>query len=213
MAAGGLGARYDLGPDDGLVAAVRGIQTRYVHPVAGAPDRDSVGLAALAGIASSGDGVWRYSLLAGLEARRFAASPQSGGQGTRATPVADVQVQWLPSEMTSVGLRLTRAMEESAWLTAPGSTNTRVNFAIEHEYLRDIILRAHTGVQVAELSGGNGTRVSGNVGGRVIWLVNRNMQLSLSYDLARWNEGILEAAPHDTQRLRNLVLASVRLVP
>lgn len=206
---GGLGARYDLGSDHAVLLALRAADTRYVHPQPGVPDRNSLGFTAMAGLGSDGQGVWRYSLLVGTETRRF-VDPRLG---TRTTPVADLQLLWLPSGMTSLSARLTRAIDESAWLSSTTTTATRLRLNVEHEYARDLILHGHAGVQVAEPSNGGRTRVSLNAGARVTWLVNRNVQLSLGYDLARWNEGVMEAAPHETQRMRNVALATIRVVP
>ena len=204
---GGLSARYDLEPNFGLLLAARALDTRYTQQRPGIAGRNARGVAALAGIESTGEGLWRYSLLVGAETRRFA------GFRTRTTPVADLQLVWLPSGMSSVSLRGTRAIEESAWQSASSATVTRLKLTAEHELFRDIILQAYGGVQLAELANGTGTRMTLNGGTRVIWVVNRQVQLSLAYDMARWSEGLLETAPHDTARLRNLVLASVRLTP
>jgi len=207
--AGGIGARYELAPDLGLLGAIRAVQTNYTQPALVGPNHDSTSGTFLTGLASTGEAIWRYSVLAGVEARRFVGP----GQGVRATPVADLQVQWFPTPMTDIGLRLTRSMDESAWRVSTGSTVTRIRLFAEHEYLRDVILQAYTGVQLASFNGFSGNRASLNGGARVVWVVNRNMQVSLGYDLARWNENIVQPTGVDTERMRNLVLASIRLTP
>ena len=58
-----------------------------------------------------------------------------------------------------------------------------------------------------------GTQLGLNGGARVIWLVNRHVQLALAYDVTRWNESNAETAPQTSPRLRNLALASIRLTP
>lgn len=207
--AGGVSGRYEIAPGHGALFALRVLSARYLNPAPGAPSRNSVGLAALAGIDFTGAGVWRYSVLAGLEGRQFAAR----GFRERVIPVVDAQANWQPSGMTSLSARLTRAFEDSAREAPVNTVATRIRLGIEHEYLRDVLLHGYVGAQIAEHEGPAGTRVSFNAGARVTWLVNRHVRLSLSYDLARWSEGILNAAPHEATRFRNLVLASVRLVP
>jgi len=206
-ARGGISGRYELSPANGLLFALRTVETRYVQTAPGAPSRNSTDGVMLVGVDSGEGEMWRYSVLAGMQTRHFSA-PQFQA---RTVPVADAQLLWQPSGLTSVSLRLTRAIEDAAQESLVSTVATRARLVVEHEYARDFVVQVSGGAQAAEYSGS--TRTSLNFGARALWVVNPNMRLSLSYDFTRWREGILDTTPQDGMRLRNLAMATLRLTP
>ena len=214
VARAGLAGRYELAPDSGIIFALGAANTRYQYPQAGQPSRNSTDGIALVGL-DSGNGdpyaaPWRYSLLMGVQARAFAAP----GMSARTVPVVDAQVHWQPTGLTGATLRVTRAIEDTARLNRESAVLTRARLVLEHEYSRDLIFQVSGGAQLAEYGGGGGgTGVSYNAGARVMWVINENLRASLSYDFTRWREGVQDSTPQDGTRLRNLVLASVRITP
>ena len=212
VARGGVAGRYELASDSGVIFALGGANTRYQYPQAGQPSRNSRDGIFLVGL-DSGDvdpyaQVWRYSALLGAQTRSFAAP----GVATRTVPVADMQVHWQPTGLTGATFRLTRAIEDTAQVNRESAVLTRMRLVLEHEYARDLIFQVSGGVQVAQYNG-SGTGVRYNAGARVLWFINENVRASLGYDFAQWREGLQDGAPSNGSRLRNLVLASVRLTP
>ena len=62
-----------------------------------------------------------------------------------------------------------------------GLTYTTARLTIDHEYLRDLLLRASIGLQEADFfSGGHQFGTSASVG--VTWVLNRSLRLSFTYD-------------------------------
>lgn len=217
VARAGLAGRYELAPDSGIIFALGAANTRYQYPQSGQPSRNSTDGIALIGLDSgsfnSGAGdphaqPWRYSVLAGVQTRHYAA----GGTAARTAPVVDAQVHWQPTGLTGASLRVTRAIEDSAQINHANAVLTRARLVLEHEYARDLVFQISGGVQLAEYSAG-GTGASYNAGARVLWVINDNLRASLSYDLTRWREGVQDSTPQDGLRLRNLVLASLRVSP
>lgn len=214
VARAGLAGRYELAPDSGIIFALGAANTRYQYPQTGQPSRNSTDGIALVGL-DSGNGdpnatPWRYSVLAGVQTRAFSAP----GVSARTVPVVDAQVHWQPTGLTGASLRVTRAIEDTAQINRESAVLTRARLILEHEYARDLIFQVSGGVQVAEYGGGGGgTGVSYNAGARVTWVINENLRASLSYDYARWREGLQGSTSQDGTRLRNLVLATMRITP
>ncbi len=214
VARAGLGGRYELAPDAGIIFALGAANTRYQHPQFGQPSRNSTDAIALAGLDSgSADPQatpWRYTVLAGAQMRSFSAP----GLAARTVPVLDAQLHWQPTGLTGATMRLTRAIEDTARIDRTNAIVSRARLVVEHEYARDIIFQISGGVQIAEYDGGGAhTGTSFNAGARVSWLINDNLRASLSYDMARWRAGVQDSTPQDGLRLRNLILASLRITP
>lgn len=212
VARAGLAGRYELAPDSGIIFALSAANTRYQYRQIGQPSRNSTDGIALAGL-DSGNGdpyeqPWRYSVLAGVQTRAFTAP----GVATRTVPVLDAQIHWQPTGLSGATLRVTRAIEDTALVNRESAVLSRARLVLEHEYARDLVFQVSGGVQVAEYRGA-GTGVSYNAGARVLWVINENLRAALSYDFTRWREGIQDSTPQDGLRLRNLMLASLRITP
>jgi hypothetical protein len=120
--------------------------------------------------------VWRYRLLIGVEVREF----QSPAFPTRTAPIAEGQLIWQPTELTTVTGSLSRLIEDPQSAGTSGYILTNARVAVDHELRRDIILHGAIGVQYAQfLQGSAQSNFTTNIGAG--WLINRNMQLSFSY--------------------------------
>jgi hypothetical protein len=217
VARAALSGRYELFPEAGIIFALGAANTTYQHPQPGQPSDNSVDGVALVGIDSGSAAPltdmaadpWRYSVLAGVQTRRFAASSLPA----RTAPVVDAQVHWQPTGLTGLNLRITRAIEDTAQPNQPSAIVSRARLVLEHEYARDIVFQLAGGVQVVDYGGSAKSGAAFNAGARVNWIVNPNLRAALSYDFTNWREGVQDGAPQVGIRLRNLVLASVRLTP
>jgi len=175
--AGGVTARYEIMPLQNLLLVLRGTQTNYLAPQAGQPSRNSTGVMVLVGLSDDRDAMWRYRLLLGWEERRFAASAYQGHNA----PVAEGELIWAPSGLTTVTGVLTRSIEDAAQEGVAGYTYTAARVTIDHEYCRDILLQAIGGVQQADYLQGGGRQTALLLGLGVTWLVDRHMRVSVTY--------------------------------
>jgi len=213
VARAGLAGRYELWPEAGVIFALGAADTRYQHPQQGQPSYNSFDGVALVGMDSGSADLmadpWRYSVLAGVQTRQFSAP----GISARTAPVMDAQLHWQPTGLTGLNLRITRAIEDTAQQNQASAVITRARLVLEHEYARDLVFQLSSGVQVVDYGGNAKSGAAFNAGARVNWIVNPNLRAALSYDFTNWREGVQDGTPQDGIRLRNLVLASVRVTP
>ncbi|MDR3539234.1 MAG: outer membrane beta-barrel protein [Acetobacteraceae bacterium] len=179
---GGMTLGYQLAPLRSLLLVTRAIGQGYPHTPTGQASLNSVGYQMLVGLDYDNDAVWRYRLLVGGEMRQFAAFP------TRNAFIAEADVAWMPTGMTTLHATLARSIEDAAQEGVAGFTYTSARLTIDHEYLRDLLLTASVGVQqAAYLQGGQQDGYSFGVG--ATWLVNRSVRLSATYDLTSFGAG------------------------
>lgn len=190
-----LAARYALNDHDALVIVGRGTQIRYDHDLPGIPGRDSNGFAVLAGIDMQGAGTFEGRALVGYQERDFSNSAYA----TIRAPIAQVEVAWLPSRLTTVSASITNGIEDGAFESVVGFTATTASLRVQHEYARNIILSAHVDVQKgsypatpAVLAGTVLTQPrtdQKSYGGGIdaSWLVNRHLRLEGAYTATNQN--------------------------
>jgi len=170
---GAVTTRYEMAPQRNLVVVIRALGSHYVAPQPGQPTRDSTGYEVLAGLDDGADAVWRYRLLAGWEIRDFAASRYP----THQAPIAEAELIWNPSGLTTVTGSLTRSIEDAAQEGIAGYTYTSAQLTLDHELQRDLLLRLSAGMQHADFLQGGGAATGLSVGGGATWLMNRHMPL------------------------------------
>jgi hypothetical protein len=175
---GAVTTRYELSPQRNLLLVARALGEHYVSPQRGLPTRDSTGYQLLVGLDDDSDAVWRYRVLLGWEARAFRAAQYKTHQG----PIAEAALIWSPSGMTTVTATLTRSIEDAAQEGVAGYTYTSARLAVDHEYLRNVLLQAYGSVQQAEFLQGGGHQSGFSLGAGATWLVHRQMRLSATYD-------------------------------
>ncbi len=211
----GVTARYALAEQQNLLLVASGLQSRYTHAQPGQPSNNSRSLLLLGGLDYLDDGMMRYQLLAGIEARFFEAALY----GTRVAPVVEARAIWTPTGLTTVTGQVTRTIEDPAAEGTGGYTATAARVILDHEYARDILLQARAGVQVAQYIHGGGTQTSESIGATASWLLNENVRLALSYDLTHQGPSGNTAieTTHSVSSLtsgaytRSVALVSVRL--
>jgi hypothetical protein len=173
----GVTARYEIMPLQNVLLVLRGTATNYLTPQLGQPTRNSTGALVLVGLSDDRDAIWRYRLLFGWEERRFAASVYK----THDAPVAEAELIWSPTGMTTVTGTLTRSIEDAAQEGVAGYTYTAASVTVDHEYARDILLQATGGVQQADFLQGGGQQTALLLGLGVTWLVDRQLRVSATY--------------------------------
>ena len=172
----GLSIHYEFAPLRTVVLVLRAIGQDYLRTPVGQPNPDSTSYQVLAGV-DYDDSVWRWRLLVGGEARRF-ASPLFPAQNTL---IAEAGVGWSPTGLTTVGATVSRDTEDAEQEGVSGLVYSAARLTIVHEYLRDLLFKASIGLQKADFfQGGHQTGTTGGLG--VTWIMNRSARLSFTYD-------------------------------
>ncbi|HBK07075.1 MAG TPA: hypothetical protein DDZ81_14710 [Acetobacteraceae bacterium] len=173
----GITARYELAPLRDILLVVRGVQQDYTRTPPNQARLDSTSYQVLAGLDYDDDAVWRWRMLVGGEARRF-ASPQYQPENTF---IAEGSAAWSPTGLTTVTATITRQTGDAEQSGASGLIYSAARLTIDHEYLRDLLFRASFGLQRADFFQG-GYQVGTAAGLGVTWMLNRHARLSFTYD-------------------------------
>ena len=178
---GGVTTRYQLSDQRSILVVLQGINSHYIRPQAGQASNDSKSFLALAGLDYQATGLWRYRLLAGVEVRDFTSSLY----GTRTAPIAEANVIYTPTGLTTLTGYVRRQIEDVQSEGTAGYTFTTAGVVVDHELKRNILLQGRGNFQAAEYFQSTGTTTSYTLGGGVNWLVNRRLRLSADYDFTQ----------------------------
>lgn len=196
--------RYELAPLRSLLLVGRITGANYPNSLAGQPSQHSTGYQLLTGFDYDDDAMWRYRVLVGGEVRQFASFP------TRTAMIAEAEVAWMPTGLTTVRAQLGRTIEDAAQPGVSGYTYTNAKLTIDHEYMRNLVLSASFGVQqAAYLQGGSQSGFSAGIG--ATWLLNRTVRLSASYDITSYGSGHPTGGAVSEPSTRNLALLMLHL--
>lgn len=199
---GGVITRYELAPLRNIVLVLNGASSQFTN--ASAAGNNSASGSALIGLDYQVNGALRFRALVGYQYRTF-----SGAAKSLQEPIAEADVIWTPTGLTTVTGRLSRTIEDPVDESTSGYTYTRASIVLDHELKRNILLQGNLGYQLAEFPGGGTGVTTINTGfgssGQVIvgsgsftqtiynaglgatWLINRHMQLAASYQAADQN--------------------------
>jgi hypothetical protein len=178
--AGGVTSRYSLSEEGGVLVVVRGLSSQYTNPQRGQPSNNSNSFLLLGGVDYQSKSVWRYRLLIGAEVREF----QSPTYPAHTAPIAEAEVIWEPTGLTTVTGSLSRLIEDPQSAGTSGYVLTAANVSMDHELRRNVILRGNLGIQYAQFLQGNAqSNLTAGLG--ATWLFNRNMNLSFAYSFTR----------------------------
>jgi hypothetical protein len=178
---GELTTKYAMALLRDFAVVLRGASIQYDTARPGQPRPDANVLSALVGVDHATSAVWRYRLLVGVQARQA----QSSAVKSRTEPIAEANVIWSPSGLTTWGFTLTRAVQDSAGEFASAYTYTEGKLTVDHELARDILLHGQIGFQQADYEQGHGRETVVSAAGGVTWLVNRNARVSGTYSYLR----------------------------
>ncbi len=178
---GGLTTRYELSQQRALLLAVQGSTSRYDQTTLNLPIRNSETAILLTGIDYQAAGPWRYRLLAGVQFRHY----QSAIYADHLAPIAQADVIWTPTGLTTVSGSVRREIEDSQSEATVGFNFTRTSLTVDHELRRNVLLQARGSFLAAEYFDGGGSSKAYTVGTGVTWLLNRRLRLSADYDYIR----------------------------
>jgi hypothetical protein len=196
--------QYELAPLRSLLLVGRITGQSYPNSLPGEPSQHSTGFQLLAGFDYDDDAVWRYRMMVGGEVRQFASFP------TRTALIAEADVTWMPSGLTTVHGQLGRTIEDAAQPGVSGYTFTNAKLTIDHEYMRNLVFSASLGVQeAAYLQGGSQAGFSAGIG--ATWLVDRMVSVSATYNVTSYGGGHPNGTIASEPSTRNLALLMVHL--
>ncbi len=171
-------SRYELTPERSLVVMLRSTNATYTSQPAASVNQNSTGYEVLAGIDDDINGLWRLRLLGGYGVRSF----QSPGIATYQAPIAEASVVWTPTALTTVSGWLIRTIQDADIEGATAAAYTGGQLAIDHEYLRNLLLNIHGGVQQADFLQLHQSQTLYSAGAGITWLLGRHLRLGLTYD-------------------------------
>ena len=198
---GGLTLGYELAPRRDVLLVTRALTQHYLHGQPNQPERDSTGYQVLFGFTDDDGGVWRYSVLAGLESRQFAASVYRA----HTAAIGEAELAWNVTGMTTLTATLTRSMEDAAQEGVAGFTYTAAKLSVDHEYRRDLLLHVSAGVQRADFLQGGGYQTGYAAGLGVTWLMSRRLHVAATYDVSA------QHGAYPASYTRHLTMLTLRL--
>ena len=175
----GMLATYELAPQRYLVGVVGNGIAAFRRPLPGALLLDYDDAFALGGIDYDGGGLWRVRALAGYETRSFSNPSLKSIQA----PVAELTVIYRPTKLTTVTAVVSRRIADSADETTTGVTKTAALLTLDHEYLRNVFLKATGGLSLERYGRSQGEQTLFTAGAGVTWMVNRKIRLTAAYSL------------------------------
>ena len=202
----GVTVHYEFLPLRSVVFVARVINQDYTRTPIGQQSLDSNTYQLLAGLDYDDDSVWRWRLLVGGEIRQF-SSPQYPRQETL---IAEAGVAWSPSPMTTVSATVSRDTQDAAQEGVSGLIYSTARLTIDHEYLRDLLFRVSAGFQRADFfQGGHQTGTTAGAG--LVWVLNRNARLLVTYDQTDLHGSVLPAEAVVAGYSRGVGLVTMRL--
>jgi hypothetical protein len=187
---GAVRGDYAISPDTALFVEViandRNYRLSRSPVVAGAPlfpnfvNRDSKGAEALAGASFELAALVRGEVGVGYLKQTFkdSAFPDVKGLGARA------QVEWFPTQLTTVTFTGSRAVEDAAVIGASSYLSSNLGVQVDHELLRNVLLGATAGYGKDDYRGVNRQDKRWSAGLSATYLMNRNIGATLAYNHA-----------------------------
>ena len=161
-----------------FVVVLRGDSIHYVAPASGQPSRNATAVSALVGLDHATDAIWRYRALVGYQVRSFASSAYH----TEAAPIAELNVIFSPTGLTTLTATASRQIEDAAAENVASYTLLEGRLTIDHELLRNLLLSAYGDLQRGDTAQGGGHETSLGFGVGATWLVSRHARMALTLD-------------------------------
>jgi hypothetical protein len=181
---------YAVSPDTALFVQVAGNNRDYrLPPLSGVQGRDSSGAEVLAGANFELSALLRGEIGVGYLRQNYdnpAPAPVQrfdniSGLGARA------QVEWFPTQLTTVTFTGSRTLEDAGIIGASGYLSTNVGAKVDHELLRNVILSAQASYGNDDYKGVD--RQDKRYGGGVsaTYLLNRSVGVTVGYNHFKQN--------------------------
>jgi len=174
-----ISARVDaaMSPAVAVFARASANQRDYDTPAAGSPNRDSDGYVVEMGVDFDIGGTARGSVAAGALKQSYDDATFTDIDGTS----VNAQVEWFPTQLTTIEISATRAPRESAITASAGYTETQISGRVDHELLRNLILSARASFGDDDYAGIDRTDERFEAMASASWLMNRRVGLQASF--------------------------------
>lgn len=173
---------YAVSPDTALFFEATGNKRKYDRPGTTAEvNRDSDGVQLLAGANFELGALTRGELAVGYLKQSFddPRLDKIDGFGARA------QVEWFPTQLTTVTFSGSRTVEDSATPGTGGYLSSNIGAQVDHELLRNVILTARVGYGEDEYDEIGRRDERQSTGLSATYLLNRRLGLTASYSFDR----------------------------
>lgn len=195
MALSGRGD-YAISPATAVFGQLTVNRRDYDSAAPGGVERDSDGYEVLGGVNFEISAVSRGEIAAGYVSQDFDNYDSVDGFAARA------QLEWFPTQMTTVTATAGRSVEDSGVAFSGGYLSSSAGLQVDHELRRNVILTARASASRDEYEGIDredervGVAVSGT------WLVNRQVGVTLAASkFEQTSKGIDGGADFDVNRL------------
>jgi hypothetical protein len=186
------------------LVVTRVVDTHYDFPAAGVASNNSTAWQVLAGVDYDDDTLWRYRVLGGVEYRQAVVASETTG-------LAEAEVTWIPSGLTTLRATVTRGIEDAAQTGLSSYTYTSAWVTLDHEYLRNVLLNASATFRYATYYQSGGQQFGVAFGAGATWLINRNARMSLTSDVGEVRNAHLPVGTVAGDFTRSLTLLTLRL--
>lgn len=180
------GARADfaVSPKTAFFVDVQGETHDQKHHTAGDLNRNSKGMQTLAGVNFEVSALARGDIGIGYRKETFDAPGVKDLSGFS----ANGQLEWFPTQLTTLTFSASRTIEDSAVANSPAFLSTNIGARVDHELLRNVILNGHVNwgddkYAVSQAPGSvqrQDRRKNAGLGAS--YLVNRNVGVSVAYE-------------------------------
>lgn len=199
-AIGAVGATYALAEGRFVTAIVRLQDIKYTNQVS--RERDSFTWEGLVGFQYDFDGVWQGRVGVGWRQRKY-----EGNIKTLEGLALEGQLTYIPSQLTTVTLRVARTIEESIRRDAVSYLRTTGGIRVDHELLRNVILGGEARADRREYTSPRENATDGVLQFDARYLLNRNIALVGTYAYSRRLENTGGFQEYD----RNIVQVRLRV--
>lgn len=184
-------ADYAVSPDTALFVQVAGNDRNYrlgatpsvLAAYPGFQNRDSKGVEALVGANFELSALWRGEVGVGYLHQKY-DNPKFGttsGFGARA------QVEWFPTQLTTVTFTGSRTIEDAGIVGASGYLSTNLGAQVDHELLRNVIVSAQAGYGNDDYKGIDRNDKRYTAGVSATYLLNRSVGVTVGYNHFKQN--------------------------
>lgn len=200
---GSLSAGYALAPGSSLLAIASFDRTAYTTRVSGVPTADYDDASLVGGFDFRTGTLFRYRALAGFEQRSY----DSAQLPDTTAPLAEFDVIWAPTLLTTVTGEVSRSLESAiTGGVAASYTYTKLRLVLDHELRRNVLLQAFGEFQNAEYRTHGQTQHEATAGASVTWLLNRQISMVGSYAYLETTNNF-DATLNETRHLVTLALS------
>lgn len=171
-------ADYAVSPDTALFIEVVGNTRNYrLDKPAVALTRDSKGVNVYGGANFELSALLRGEIGLGYMKQDYKDATQKDVSGFGARG----QVEWFPSELTTVTLSGSRTIKDSAAFKVTSYISNNLSLRVDHELLRNVLLAANVGSSTDDYQGSTRQDKVTTAGFRATYLVNHNVGVTAGY--------------------------------